>query len=178
MTRIALVARKGRGTATGGSSKHRVRHGKRGKATRFALTALVVAGFAALVLVLVHGGGSNRTKSEVDFHVSKPTPSPAVTQTPLMKYRAAETTDGILYAGVQDGDINAAVADTCYNSLAQMKQYVHTTRLFNKINPGKYRDTLLDHALFISAYCPGERLEYDRAVRDEAPGVVTLPPAD
>ena len=174
MTRIAALARKSHG-ATGGPSKHRAQHGGLGRATRWALTALVVAGFAGLSLLLLHGSRSDRTRSEVDFHVAKPTQSPAVPVTPLSKYRQAETTDGILYAGVQDDEIDAAVASTCYNSLDQMKQYVHQTRLFNKVNPGKYRDTLLDHALFISAYCPGERLEYDRAVRDEAPNVVVLP---
>ena len=136
---------------------------------------MVVAGFTGLILVVTHSTHSDRSKSEVDYHVTNPTPSPTATVTPLMQYRRAETTAGVLYAGVQDDEIDAAISSTCYNSLEQMKQYVHTTRLFNKVNPGKYRDTLLDHALFISAYCPGERLEYDRAVRDEAPNVVVLP---
>ena len=103
-------------------------------------------------------------------------PSPSVTLAPLTRYRQAETTDGILYVGVQDADIEAATASACHNTLEQMKHYVHNVRLSNKTNLGVYRDTLLDHALLITAYCPGARVSYDRAVRDEAPHVVVLPP--
>lgn len=140
---------------------------------RARITKLALAGVS---LAFAAGcASSGQPKTSVAYRVTDPTPSPAVSLPPLTRYRQAETAEGVLYIGVHDADIETAVEGTCYNTLDQMKKYVHTVRLSNKTNPGIYRDTLLDHALLISAYCPGERLEYDRAVRDEAPNVVVLP---
>lgn len=139
------------------------------------MTGAKVAAAGLTLLVVAGCGSGSQVKTSVAY--VNPSLSPAASGSPSDQYRQAETGNGVLYIGVDDADVQTVVAATCYNSLEQMKTYVNKIRQDNKNNIGAYHDILLDRALFISAFCPGERLEYDRAVRDQAPGIVTLPPA-